>query len=116
MGFKRRIALREGARDFPKTRFFLFFPGLKGRRENGQRLRANKHHHATDKNGRRDRLRVKNYSFDVTYVSSGPGGFVSPVSSTFLRHRFSFLFVCYVRSFRAKTSLPFSFLEFRVSF
>jgi hypothetical protein len=31
MGIKRRIALREGAREFPKTRFFFsFFPGLKG--------------------------------------------------------------------------------------
>ena len=93
-----------GCARFPQNPFFfLIFSGFERRDGKTGKDCANKHHHATVKNARRDQLRVKNYSFYVTYVSSGPGGFVSPVSSTFLRHCFSFLFKCVnVRSFRAK--------------
>ena len=56
--------------------------------------------HATDENDIRDRFCDKEVSVRrKTHVSSGPGGFVSPVSSTFLRHCFSFLFVCVCEEF-----------------
>jgi hypothetical protein len=43
--------------------------------------------HATDENDIRDRFCDKEVSVRrKTHVSSGPGGFVSPVRSTFLRH------------------------------
>jgi hypothetical protein len=82
LDIKRRVARARPRFQNP----FSFFPSRVSffARKNAMR---NASIHATDENDIRDRFCDKEVSVRrKTHVSSGPGGFVSPVRSTFLRH------------------------------